>query len=88
MKGLIRIFGVIRNIYAKSETSYSGFRKTKKNEKAIEMKVHLECMHCFSCAQFMLRQMHWPNLSVSVEAEFLGYVSTFNEPEDELSKLP
>ena len=36
----------------------------------VEVKFHLECKLCFPCAQFMLFQMHWTNLSVSIEATY------------------
>ena len=38
------------------------------NSVKVQIKFHLECKLCFPCAQFMLRQMHWSNLSVSIEA--------------------
>ena len=36
----------------------------------VKMKFPLEHELLFSCAQFMLRQMHWTNLSVSAEAKY------------------
>ena len=40
------------------------------NSVNVEMKCHLKCKLSFSSAQFMLRRMHWTNLSVSIEAEY------------------
>ena len=36
----------------------------------VEVKFRLTCGLRFPCAQFMLRQMHWANLSVSFEAKY------------------
>ena len=42
----------------------------------------------FVCAQFTLWQMHWTNLSVSIQAKYWGYILTLKKREDELWKLP
>ena len=40
------------------------------NSVEVEMKFHLECKFHFSCAQLMLRQMHFANVSESIEAKY------------------
>ena len=36
----------------------------------VEVEFQLEFKLCFRCAQFMLRQMHWTNLAVSIEPKY------------------
>ena len=40
------------------------------NSLKVELKFQLECKLCFPCAQSILRQMQWTNLSVSIEAKY------------------
>ena len=49
----------------------------QRNSVKVEMDCYVECKLRFSCAQFRLWQMHWTNLLVCIEAEFLCQVLTF-----------
>ena len=40
------------------------------NSVKVVLTFHLECKICFSCAQFMSRQMHWTNLPASIKAKY------------------
>ena len=64
------------------------------NAVKVEMKFHLECKLHFPCAQLMLWQMHWTNLSASIEYKYwvswlrLTNVNPFTPESDQCQNSP